>query len=175
MSARDSKRVVEQIWEQLVNRGRLDLIGELVSRDFVDHAPLPGLAPGLEGLQQRIQLLHAAFPDVHSTIDKLVAEGDCVAAVVTTSGTHRGDFLGIPATGKRWTISEMHLLRVVGGQLVEHWGVADLLGLLGQLGVLPPGRSGERHGPTATGAGGSIATAISCDSATATEASSIAR
>jgi steroid delta-isomerase-like uncharacterized protein len=130
-----NKRVVERIWDELVNGGEPDALAELVSRDFVDHAPLPGLSSDLEGLRQRLHILHRAFPDFRSTIIDLVAEGDKVVAFVLSEGTHHGDFAGVPATGRRFTMQEIQILRIVDGKMIEHWQVADLLGMLVQLGL----------------------------------------
>jgi steroid delta-isomerase-like uncharacterized protein len=131
-----NKRVVELIWDELVNGGRPDALEELVGRDFVDHAPLPGLPSDLDGLRQRLQILHRAFPDFRSTIIDLVAEGDKVVAFVLSEGTHREDFAGMPATGRQFAMQEIQILRIVDGKMVEHWQVADLLGMLAQLGLV---------------------------------------
>jgi predicted ester cyclase len=130
-----NKRVVERIWDELVNGRRSDALDELVCRNFVDHAPLPGLAADLEGLRQRLQILHRAFPDFHSTIIDLVAEGDKVVAFVLSEGTHQGDFAGVPATGRRFSMQEIQILRIADGKMVEHWQVADLFGMFVQLGL----------------------------------------
>jgi steroid delta-isomerase-like uncharacterized protein len=130
-----NKRVVERIWDELVNGGRLDSLEELVRHDFIDHAPLPGLASDLDGLRQRLQILHRAFPDFRSAIIDLVAEGDKVVAFVLSEGTHQHDFAGMPATGRHFAMQEIQILRIVDGQMVEHWQVADLLGMLVQLGL----------------------------------------
>ena len=130
-----NKQVVERIWDDLVNGQRPESLEELVSRDFVDHAPLPGLPCDLEGLRQRLQILHRAFPDFHSIILDLVAENDKVVAFVLSEGTHRDDFAGVPATGRHFAMQEIQILRIVGGKMVEHWQVADLFGMLVQLGL----------------------------------------
>jgi steroid delta-isomerase-like uncharacterized protein len=130
-----NKRVVERIWDELVNGGRLEALDALVSRDFIDHAPLPGLPSDLNGLRQRLQILHRAFPDFRSTIIDLVAEGDKVVAFVLSEGTHREDFAGVPATGRPFAMQEIQILRIVDGKMVEHWQVVDLLGMLVQLGL----------------------------------------
>ena len=82
-------------------------------------------------------MFFSAFPDLHSTIDQLIAEGDIVAGRMTTTGTHRGEFMGIPPTGKRVTFSEIHIVRIADGKAVEHWGNSDDLGMMQQLGVIP--------------------------------------
>lgn len=134
-SLQGNKQVVERIWAELVNGGRLEAIDELVSADFVDHAPLPGLPSDVGGLRERLRILHRAFPDFNSTIYDLVAENDKVVAFVVSSGTHQDDFAGVPATGKSFSIQEIQILRIVDGKMVEHWQVADLFGMLVQLGL----------------------------------------
>lgn len=78
----------------------------------------------------------AAFPDFHATIEDMVAEGDKVVVRVTATGTHQGDFMGIPATGKPFKYQEIHIARIADGKMAEHWGVEDTLGMLQQLGVV---------------------------------------
>lgn len=129
------KQVARRIWSELVNGGRLEALPELVSADFVDHAPLPGLSQDIRGLRERLRLLHAAFPDFKSDIIELLAENDKVVAVVVSSGTHQGNFAGLPPTGRRFTIQEIQILRIENDQMVEHWQVADLFGMFEQLGL----------------------------------------
>jgi steroid delta-isomerase-like uncharacterized protein len=133
--AHRNKKVVERIWADLVNGGCLSALDEIVSRDFLDHAPLPGLPSDIAGLRERFRILHRAFPDFRSTIRELIAENDKVVAYVTCEGTHKNDYLGVPATGRRFSIEEIQLLRIVDGKLAEHWQVADLFGMLVQLGL----------------------------------------
>ncbi|HET6883501.1 MAG TPA: ester cyclase [Pirellulales bacterium] len=134
-SLKRNKQVVERIWADLVNGGRLESLEELVSNDFYDHAPLPGLPADVGGLRERLRILHRAFPDFHSAITDLVAENDKIVAFVVSSGTHREEFAGVPATGRRFAIQEIQIFRIVDGKMVEHWQVADLFGMLVQLGL----------------------------------------
>ena len=82
-------------------------------------------------------MFFTAFPDLDVHIDELIAEGDTVVGRMTTSGTHKGDFMGIPATGKKATFTEMHMIRLANGKMVDHWGNSDDLGMMQQLGVIP--------------------------------------
>jgi predicted ester cyclase len=84
------------------------------------------------------QAWHAAFPDEHTTFDNQIAEGDKVVSRMTSTATHTGEFQGIPAIGKKVTVTGIWIDRVVDGQIVERWGVVDTLGLMQQLGVVPP-------------------------------------
>jgi steroid delta-isomerase-like uncharacterized protein len=100
--------------------------------------PLPGSAGGLAGLKQFFGMLRAAFPDLHYTIEEpLLAEADKVVGRFTVRGTMKGAFLGMPATGKTATWTEIHSARIVDGKIVEHWAVGDRLGMLQQLGLAP--------------------------------------
>lgn len=138
----ENKRVVERIWSDLVNAGRLETLDELVSSRFIEHCPLPGLTSDLAGLRSRLEMLHRAFPDFHSEIRHLMAEGDMAIAFVESSGTHLGTFLGLPASGRRFTLLESQLMRIVDGKMVEHWQVANFYSLMQQLGFAGPSPAG---------------------------------
>ncbi len=119
------------------NRQNVNVVDELMAADFVEHNPQPDQAPGLEGMKQLMGMFFSAFPDIHSTIDLLVAEGDIVVGRMTTTGTHKGDFMGIPASGKSVSFTETHMVRVANGKAIEHWGNADEVAMMQQLGVIP--------------------------------------
>ncbi len=108
-----------------------------MASDMVDHNPLPDQAPGREGMKNLMNMFLAAFPDMQSSIDLLVAEGDIVAGRMTTKGTHKGDLMGIPPTGKQVEFTEIHIVRIANGKAVEHWGNQDDSTLMQQLGVMP--------------------------------------
>ena len=137
MSA-ESKAVFQKFVDGL-NAKDADAIGQIMSANFIDHDLPPGQEPGIEGMVAMMRGFFAAFPDLKVTIDQLIAEGDLVAAAMTTEGTQTGDFMGIPASGKKISITEMHMVRVVDGKAVEHWGVSDAMGMMQQLGVMPQG------------------------------------
>lgn len=105
---------------------------------MIEHNPVPGQTPSREGMKQLMSMFFSAFPDLHSSIDVLVAEGDIVAGRMTTTGTHKGDFMGIAATGKQVNFTETHIVRIVNGKAVEHWGNSDDMTMMQQLGVIPP-------------------------------------
>ena len=136
MSAEENKALVRRFYEQFWNKGDLVSIDELLAPDFVDHNP-QALAPGREGAKQLLTTYRAALPDLQITVDDLIAEGDKVVARYTARGTQRGDMPGIPATGKHATVTGIDILRVAGNQIAEHWGEADQLGMMQQLGVIP--------------------------------------
>ena len=125
--------------EEVIEKGNFNLIGELIAEDFVEHQPLPGTAQGREGVKQTMVMVRSAFPDVRIAVEADVAEGDMLFAMGTMTGTHQGEFMGIPATGKAISVLFMDLFRVRDGKFVEHWALFDTAAMMEQLGVQPPG------------------------------------
>jgi steroid delta-isomerase-like uncharacterized protein len=122
----------------LINQGRVDQLAGLVSPAYEEHDPLPGQGSGREGAIDRFSMITTALAP-HFTVEDLIAEGDRVVVRWTNAGTHVGEFAGIPATGRTFTIAGIDIYRVADEQLCEHWHVIDQLGMLGQLGLLPHG------------------------------------
>ena len=122
----------------LINEGRVDQLADLISPDYIEHDPLPGQGSGREGVLDRFSMITTALAP-HFTIEDLVAEGDRIVVRWTNAGTHVGEFAGIPATGRTFTIAGIDIYRVADEQLCEHWHVIDQLGMLAQLGLLPQG------------------------------------
>lgn len=135
MSTEHNKQTTRRLYE-LLNAGQVAEVGELVSADYEEHDPLPGQGTGRDGALDRFSMLTTALAP-HFTIEDLVAEGDRVVVRWTNAGTHVGEFAGIPATGKTFTIAGVDIYRVADGRLREHWHVIDQLSMLGQLGLLP--------------------------------------
>jgi steroid delta-isomerase-like uncharacterized protein len=123
--------------EEVQGKGNWDLYEELFADDFVDHTPQPGTTPDKDGVRVLYKSLRAAFPDFRPEIHWQVAAGDLVTTYKTYHGTHEGEFLGIPATGKKVSFYTVDAMRVVDGKITEHWGVTTLLDLMQQLGVVP--------------------------------------
>jgi len=144
MSTEQNKALMRRFYEE-ISKGNLAALDELVAADLVDHSPfVPGQAPGRQGTLELFTMIRAAFPDLHVTVEDMVAEGDKVAVRGTMSGTHKGEFTGIAPTGKQITVGTIEILRIVGGKMVEHWNVIDSLGMMQQLGVVPaPGQGGS--------------------------------
>jgi|ERR671910_1508051 steroid delta-isomerase-like uncharacterized protein len=115
-------------------------IDEFVARDAQIRTPLPIEATGAQLLKEVFARLHCAYPDLHITIEDLIEEGDKVVMRNTVTGTHQGEYMGIPATGKPVTYNEIFIFRFEGGQIVETWGVVDVLSQMRQLGVIPAQR-----------------------------------
>lgn len=131
-----NKKVVQRAIEEVYNEGRLDVVDELVSRDFVVHVSSEDFH-GPAALKQYVATLREAFPDLQLTIDDQIADGDRVVTRWTARGTHLGTFQGIPPTGKRGSMTGIDIDRFVDGKAVECWTNTDDLGLLQQLGGLP--------------------------------------
>ena len=116
-------------------------IDELVQPDALIRTPLPIEATGAGLLKEVFGRLHQAFPDLHITVEDLIAEGNKVVARDTVTGTHRGDYMGIPPTGKSITYNEIFIVRLADGRIAETWGVVDVLSQMRQLGAIPGGAS----------------------------------
>ena len=124
----------------LINAGDLDGFGALLAGDFIEHEETPGLAPTKEGVLTFFRMQRAAFPDLRMEANDIFASGDKVAARVTFSGTNRGDFMGMKATGKGVSVELIDIMLMGDDGLChEHWGVLDLMTMMQQLGVVPAG------------------------------------
>ena len=135
MAMEANKATGRRFVDQVINRGNLAVIDELYGPNYVDHSLPPGVPPTPEGAKGFWTMFRAAFPDLHYTIDDTVAEGDRLVQRSTAHGTMKGDFMGMPASGKEATWSEIHIVRFdADGKALEHWGVVDQLGMLAQLG-----------------------------------------
>jgi steroid delta-isomerase-like uncharacterized protein len=146
MSVEENKAIARRMYEafgQAVSTGNWAALDAVLAADAIDHNPVPGQGPGLEGVKQVFAVFAAGFPDLHFTVEDMIAEGDKVVSRLTMHGTHRGDFEGIAPTGKSITQTGIDILRLVGGKVIERWGEFDNLGLMQQLGVIPaPGQPG---------------------------------
>lgn len=128
---------LQRFIQEVINQGRLEAADELVQEDFVELDPLPGQRQGREGLKEVIAGLRAAFPDIHWVADETVAADEKVVTRFTWTGTHRGDFLGIPATGRRVAVKGVVIDRLHAGKMADSRILMDTLGLMQQLGVFP--------------------------------------
>jgi steroid delta-isomerase-like uncharacterized protein len=136
-----NKAIVRRLYEEVFNAKNMDVIDEIFATDFISY---PGVGNpdiyGPEGVKQFIAGFLAGLPDIQSTIENLIAEGDKVFARVTIKGTHQGELMGIPPTEKQVTMTAILIFRIADGKMVEEWRVADFLGMMQQLGVIAPGR-----------------------------------
>jgi steroid delta-isomerase-like uncharacterized protein len=136
MPPEESKVVVRRFIDEIFVKGNAEAVDKLATHDFVPHS-WPSVAPGAESLKQAVRRVSAALSDVRMKIEDMIAEDDKVAVRLTAHGTHRGDFMGLTATGKQYSISETHIFHMRDGKVAEHWRDADMLGLMRQLGGLP--------------------------------------
>jgi steroid delta-isomerase-like uncharacterized protein len=137
MSLETNKDLIRAYVETIFNQRQVERADELVALDYLDHAALPGQAPGLQGAKQKWAMYLAGLPDLRVTIEELVAEGDKVAVRRSYAGTHRGELLGIPPTGKQVRLGGISIFRLAEGKIAEQWEQLDRLALLQQLGMLP--------------------------------------
>lgn len=122
----------------LLNAGDIDGFGALLAEDFVEHEQSPGLAPTKEGVLEFFRMYRAAFPDLRFDPQDVIASDDKVVVRVRATGTNSGNFMGMPATGKSMDIQLVDIVRFDDGGLGrEHWGVADVMTMMQQLGVVP--------------------------------------
>lgn len=136
MSAEENKAIVRR-YQDAHNQNNLAALNEIVAADLISHNKIPGMPPGLEGGKTVHQILTAAFPDLHTDTEELIAEGDRVVQRFTVSGTDKGGFMGAPATGKSYKVAGMSVFRIANGKIAEHWGVFDQMGVMQQLGKIP--------------------------------------
>lgn len=139
MLSETNKTVSRRFFEEVFGKGKLNVLDELIVKDHVNSGPgtPPGLTPGPEGTKQLVTMYRNAFPDLRFTIDEQIAEGDKVVTRWTGYGTHKGELVGIPATGKSSTVTGISIDRIVNGKIAESWGIFDQFGLMQQLGVIP--------------------------------------
>ena len=131
MSTEQNKALFRRFMDEVFNRGNISLVDEVCAPDFVEREELPpGIPPGCEAIKQFSTVFRSAFPDLKVTIDDMIAEGDKVVVRGTWSGTHKGEFMGIPPTGKSVSFGVIDTVRIAGGKLVEHWGQMDNLRMM---------------------------------------------
>jgi predicted ester cyclase len=137
MSVQSNKQFMQRFVDEVINARDLGAIDRFAAPDFLEHVPLPGQGPGLEGLRDAVGLFLAAFPDLHWTTEEQIAEGDAVVSRFTWTGTHGGPFLGIAPTGRRVQVWGVVIDVVRDGVFAESRIIMDTLGLLQQLGAAP--------------------------------------
>ena len=137
MSQEDNKAAVRRYWEGF-NTHNLDVWDEVSTPNFINHDPgLPVPDADLKTIKEVIGGMLAAFPDIDSTEDDLICEGDKIVVRRTFSGTHKGEFFGVPASGNQVTFGGIFISRFSGGKMEEQWVVFDALGVMRQIGGIP--------------------------------------
>jgi predicted SnoaL-like aldol condensation-catalyzing enzyme len=140
--AEDNKALVRRFVDEVQSGGNIDLIDEICSPEFVNHSAPPRVPPNCEEIKIVMAMFREAFPDSYFTVEDMIAEGDKVVTRKTFHGTHEGEFIGIPPSGKTVTIELIDIVRISEGMVVEHWFIGDNLGMMRQLGAIPlPGES----------------------------------
>src|SRR5262245_41170111 len=133
MSIEENKEIVRR-YQEAYNHQEYDALDDLVAADVLTPNMISSVPRGLEGAKQVHQKTVTGMPDYHTTIEDLIAEGDKVVARVTLTGTHTGDFYGIPPTGRKIHLSAMYMVRIADGKIVEHWGEENGVTVFRQLG-----------------------------------------
>jgi len=137
----DHKDTVNRFYKEVFENGNLDVIDDLVTKDCIDHEqPPPGIVakPGPEGLKEIAGAYATGFKPMSVQVHTQYEDGDTVITRATFSGTHSGTFAGMPATGKSFSVEGIDIIRFEGDRMAEHWGQFDVVGMLTQLGVIPP-------------------------------------
>lgn len=132
--------VVERLVVDLFRTGDAAIAEEVLAADYVDHTPSHPELRGVENVKRSVAEWRAAFPDTRTVVEDAVVEGETVAVRWRTDATHRGEFMGLPATGRRISVASFGFFRLSGGRIVESWDTYNVLELLEQLGVEPPRR-----------------------------------
>jgi steroid delta-isomerase-like uncharacterized protein len=149
--AQENSALIRRWFEEVWNKGRMEAIDEMASPDVVGHGQVQHDTDiGMEEFKPFVVALRGAFPDMKVVIDQTIEQGDKVAARWTSTMTHKGKFLGFPATGKKATITGTSIQRISNGKIVEGWDNWDQLGLLVQIGVVPAAhfvKPAERRSP----------------------------
>ena len=138
MSTEQNKELFRRFVEEVFNRGNLSLTDEFLAPNFIEHEELPpGIPNDREGVKQLTTMLRSAFPDFKAKIEDIIAEGDKVVVRMTWSGTHQGEFMGIPPSGKSVSFGVIDIVRMARGKFVEHWGLMDSSMMMQQIGAVP--------------------------------------
>jgi steroid delta-isomerase-like uncharacterized protein len=136
MSVEENRALIQHFVEEAFNRGNLGVVDEIYATGYVGHtAGFPAQTPGPEGVKEFVGLFRSAFPDLHTTIEDIVAEGDKVAYRWTSVGTHQGELIGVPPSGNRVELTGITIERIEGGKIVQTWNNFDQLGMMRQVGA----------------------------------------
>ena len=134
-----NKAMIQRFVEEVKNKRHLEQMGDIFRSDYREHnSTVSSFGAGIEGYQRFLTHLFTAFPEDTVTFDEIVAEGDMVVYRGTETGTHKAEFLRIPATGKHATWTEIQFFRIQNGKVIEHWVDVDIFSWFQQLGVIPP-------------------------------------
>ena len=144
MSVEENRALIQRFVEEAFNRGNLGVVDDIFALDYVGHtAGLPDQTLGPEGVKEFVGLYRSAFPDLHTTIEDIVTEGDKVAYRWTAVGTHQGELLGVPPSSNRMELTGITIERIEDGKIVETWNNFDQLGMMRQIGAMPAPEQNE--------------------------------
>jgi steroid delta-isomerase-like uncharacterized protein len=131
--------LIERFYNEVIGDGNTDLIDEIAAEDIVDHEEgFPGQPDGREGVHFFVNAIRTAFPDIRpKSTEPVLVDGDLEAGRTVVTGTHHGELMGVPATGKTVEFEGIDIIRVQDGKVVEHWGVTDNMALMQQIGAVP--------------------------------------
>ncbi|HEY3344575.1 MAG TPA: ester cyclase [Anaerolineaceae bacterium] len=135
MNIDQNKELLRRFSAEILNQGNMVVADQIIAPDYLNHNPVPGQAPGLEGFKRSITSMRMAFPDLNETIEAIIAEGDLVSVRATHRGTHEGTYMGVPGTNRSVIIPTMYFVRVVNGKITDLWLNWDILGMLQQIGA----------------------------------------
>jgi predicted ester cyclase len=135
MSTQTNKQIVASIFSEGINKNNSAVINALIHPEYENHG-MPGTAPGVEGFRQVVSTFLNAFPDMSVTVQDVVAEGDMVATRGYFDGTHAGELMGIPATGRKVRGNYMDFWKIKDGQAIENWVQMDFAGIMQQIGAM---------------------------------------
>jgi steroid delta-isomerase-like uncharacterized protein len=128
---------MKKFYTDVINQGKFDLLDQLCTENFIEHEELPGVKPNREGVKQFFQMYRKAFPDLKFEIEQMIAKDDKVVTYITITGTHKAEFMGVPASGKKINLKGIDIVRFKNGRAVEHWGVTDTMTMMSQIGAIP--------------------------------------
>ncbi len=134
---KNNANLVREFIDDVLNRGNVESTGKYFHEDVLEQAPFPGQGPGLSGVKDLLRGFLVAFPDMHWSVEEQIEEGDKVVSRFVWSGTHRGEFLGVAATGRSVSVWGIAIDRFVDGKIKDTRIIMDALGLMAQMGVLP--------------------------------------
>ncbi len=141
-----NKAVVQRYVDEIHNDHSIDAIESIFSSEFIDHMDTyGGLFQGIDGLKKGYAAAFQAFPDLKAIVCQMIAEEDKIVLHKTVMGTHRGEFRGIPATGKKVEYQSIYIFRIENNKISEYWGLQDELKLMQQLGVVAKDNSGKTN------------------------------
>jgi len=133
---KDNEALVKRLYSEVINQQNLDVMDDLVADDFVEHETTPGDAQGKQGVKEYFAMMFKAFPDLQFKVNDMVSDGDKVWAYITITGTQKGPFMDMQATGKTFQTDAFDIIRIKNGKIAEHWGVTDSGKMMQQLGMM---------------------------------------